>query len=283
MNIDAFRLVGLTTINLPMAGIETTEKYIVKGADGLGPPDFDVFTADGQFLNRTTLDREVVLRIGLNPDWSTGQTAGDLRDELYGLLTGNGTFLDPRKSFMYFRYGGADVAYTETYVKRIEIVPFSKDPEVQITFRCPDGYFLGSTVTTPPAIDTSGAGVGLGGSFLVENLGTAHSGLRFEIEITDVPGSPFFFFWLDHVTGTLHVDYTFNVGDRIQFSSYDGDRYIKALIDPTGSAQEIDLLSYLDLEHSKFPIVHGGMNEFTITGMDFEFLSFATRTRYWGI
>lgn len=278
MNIDAIRLSGLTHIDLPMIGLETTEKFIIKGADGLGPTEQDVFFSDYRFMNRIPQSRQVVLRIGLNPNWSTGQTAGDLRDELYGLLTGGATYLNPAKIFVRLQYGGFELANAEGYVKGIEIVPFAKDPEVQITINCPEPYWFAGTDTTEPSLifDDDLA------YFDVTNEGTAPTGIWFEAELTASSTT----LALTHVgvgTGFVISGVSVNTGDVLKVNTKPGSRSIKLETTIGGVFAEYDMLSYLNLGAS-FPMLHGGVNQFELagaTGIDWTF--FRHNNYHWGI
>src|SRR5689334_2316445 len=93
MKIDTLRLVvGPTTVDLPVVGADPSGPFVLKGADGLGPPDIDVVIADmvqegGVRQKKRASNRQIVALVGLNPDWSTGITPEDLRTVLYELLT----------------------------------------------------------------------------------------------------------------------------------------------------------------------------------------------------
>lgn len=126
-------------IDLNKDGALPEDMFVLKGVDGLGPPEIDVSISKKKFQARQPRDRQLVVRIGLNPDYVAGDTPSDLRAYLYGMLTGDAsnaqvtTFLMVDAATELFR--------TEGYVSKIENNPFSKDPEVAVTIECMGPYF----------------------------------------------------------------------------------------------------------------------------------------------
>ncbi len=45
MDITKIRIIGLSTVDLPIIGALPSDSYILKAADGLGPPESDVSIA----------------------------------------------------------------------------------------------------------------------------------------------------------------------------------------------------------------------------------------------
>lgn len=155
--ITGLRLTGSSIINLPIVGALPSDIYILKSVDGLGPPEVNVSIADTPnagsiYLGSRPQRREIVALVGLNPDFSTGQTASDLRSSLYGLLSpglGNSVLVEVMDD--------TDVVVkTIGYTKKLEINPFTKDPEVQVTIDCIQSYLDGpGLVYTAPASKTA--------------------------------------------------------------------------------------------------------------------------------
>lgn len=177
MYFTKVRLNGLAAIDLPVVNAKPSDIYILKGAVGLGPPEVDVsiantLNAGGFFQGRRPQPREIVLHIGLNPNYKTNQSAADLRTQLYGLLTpGNYTSI---KIEIY--NDTTSLMYVNGYVKKLEIAPFSKTPEVQVTFACMEQYFLAPTALyVDPGSKTAP---------LIKNIGTAEAGFHMELTFT---------------------------------------------------------------------------------------------------
>jgi hypothetical protein len=118
----------------------------IKKIDGLGPVTASVNTTqygsvDGEFLNGTfTPKRNIVLTIGLNPDWAN-QTFEGLRQILY-------SYFMP-ESEVRLRFTSTHMATVEIvgYVESCEPDMFSKDPEYTVSIICPQPYFTAIAAT----------------------------------------------------------------------------------------------------------------------------------------
>lgn len=174
MKFTKIRLKGPTNVDLPLLGEPVEGKFLLKGADGLGPVDVNV-ASHGE---RIPQGREPVFLVGLQPEWENGQTSEQLRTELYGLLT-------PRYGSMIrveMMDGNTIKAYAEGQVKKMEVGIFSKDPEVQVTLECrgaTKSYFLAPTqIHEKPDLEETP------GHFLVDNAGDAPSGFKISMQFT---------------------------------------------------------------------------------------------------
>lgn len=220
MKFTRLQLRGLYDIMLPVVGALPTDKFLLKGFDGLGPTEVDVpiirtVRGKGHYQGRRPQSREATIRIGLNPDWSTNETAEELRNEIYGLLT------PPRHSdfvTMYVVdtrevYPNETVATAKCWVKRCEIVPFSEDPEVQVTLVFLETYFEGPFLLS---YDPDGAQAGLE----IVNPGTAPSGTLLNVTFT----GPATYFEFTDTLGTvmLHVTHDFVNNDLLHIDSRPG-------------------------------------------------------------
>lgn len=146
------------SLTLPVFG-SMTDPYIITAADGLGPPEIDVAIASrvyqgGIYQGSIPKDREIVLRLSLNPSYSSSApvSIADLRAAIYRLLSGSvpvtvsvyTNSVDVSENLI------APVMQTVGYIYRVEVVPFSKDPELQLTIRCPSSYFKKPTSESLP-------------------------------------------------------------------------------------------------------------------------------------
>ena len=148
MKFTTIRLTGRHIIDLPILNASSSDKYILKGADGLGPPGVEISMLNtrasrGYYQGKKTQLREIVIRVGLNLDYSTTETVADLRSKFYGFLS-PGITEDIRIEFVNET---EPVAYTTGYVKQLEIVPFSKTPEIQITITCDEKFLISPSAT----------------------------------------------------------------------------------------------------------------------------------------
>lgn len=176
MKMDTLRLVGATSIDLPIVGADPSGPFVLKGAEGLGPPEVTVRMAR-TVLERATYQgksvalRQIIVVIGIQPDWDIGQTAEDLRGALYSLLM-------PRYGQMLqvqVMHGGLIQGQTSGQISKFEVALFSKDPAVQLTIDCDYGYFTKVWPTGQTPVKTP---VGGQMAFDVENEGDAPSGFQ---------------------------------------------------------------------------------------------------------
>lgn len=255
MKFTRLQLRGLYDIMLPVVGALPSDKFVLKGFDGLGPTEVDVsisrsFNGRGTYQGRQPQSREGTVRIGLNPDWSSDQTADELREEIYGLLT------PPRHSDFVTLYvvDDREVYPNETratarcWVKRCEIVPFSEEPEVQVTLS-----FLESYLEAPALLsyDPDGAQAPLE----IVNLGTAPSGLLLNVTFT---GPATFFEFTDSLDNVLlHVTHDFVNGDLLHIDNRPGSQEIYVFNSGTFTKKNLAGSLWAD---SDWIFLLGGMN-----------------------
>ena len=269
MKFTKVRLNGLTVVDLPIEGALPSDKYILKGIDGAGPPDLDValgdtLYGDAVFQGRQAQGRELVGLVGLNPDYGSSETAADLRANLYGMITpGYGESI-----VVQFMNVDTVVAETTGYVKRLEINPFNKDPEVQLTIACverqlvaPDVIFLEPADKLHPEI---------------LNEGTAPAGFHMEVIFTSAQAS-----WvLQDVLGMYEMDivYDFEVGDMLEIDTRPGHRGIWV----THSAVRKNIIWALTAGSIWF-MLHGGNNVFNASSNAYTWGDVYYQPRFWGI
>lgn len=268
MDFTKIRLIGLSTVTLPIIGALPSDTFILKAADGLGPPESDVSISNsletgGVYLGRRTHSREIVLRVGLNANFKLGQTPNSLRTILYGLLTPAET----EAVKVQFLNGESIVAVTTGYVSKIEIVPFSKDPEVQIVIPCPETY-LRDDVSTTVIPSTKNP-------FVIPNTGTAPTGFNMEITFTQAQDT---WFLTGPQNWKMNFEYQFNAFDVLRFNTRPGYRSIERVRNGV-----VANLIYTLSPGSKWLILRGGANEFTPLRGSFNWGFVNYTPKYWGI
>lgn len=279
MDIDAIRLTpggaGAVNVDLPILGLSPTSPLILKGADGLGPPEITIHMppsarAGSWYQNKTVAPRQVVLLVGLNPNYGAGQSVESLRTQLYGLLSS--TIRSYDEILINLMKDGAPVAFTYSFVSKMELNPFSEKPEVQITFDCRNPYF--ESVTYNNVVPSSK------GTFTVVNPGTAPASFNFSLTLTSVP------------TGTLTINHDgsgekmqingpFAVGDKITMITDPRSRMLS--LTPS-SGIPVTLLNRM-ASYSKFFLLKPGPNQITInhSGYDYGVNGFQFKSQYWGV
>lgn len=272
IKFDTILLSGLNNVSLPIFGSSNTEPFLVTAADGLGPPELNVLLAEthgpgGVFINRRAQGREIVLRCGLNPDYAAGQTVSDLRYILYGLLSPG---VDPNDQSVELSLLLDNVPQVNTrgYVKRIEIVPFNKEPEVQITLSCLSPYFNDANRTdlTIPAAN----------EWTIYNPGLAPTGVSFQVRF-DTSAT---YFAIEILGGSSMRFYeNFQTNDELTVNTVEGSRFV-------GLRRGGTYIKFMELmtENSDWLTLRGGTH--TVQTSDhnqFTWMYFNFHSRYWGI
>lgn len=277
---DLIRLKASTNTDLKNQADSPSSKYYLKGIDGLGPPDINVLMkqntyGDGTYQGSKPLLREIIVRIGLRPDYSSGETVSDLRIALYSRIT---SFYG-KKSYIQLRTQFPDVliAQVQVYISKFEINPMSKDPEIQITYECMSPFLdAGADVVIPvetapdsthPLINNPGSapvGMQLTGRFLA-NLSSFRITSRADpsqyIQLNRLYKNASGFF-IDTRPGSRRVQY----------------------IPPPSEGPNVDDLNVLD-DDSTWLMLDPGDNQFdtNTNAAHFSFSLVQFTPRYWGI
>lgn len=268
MYFTKIRLNGLSVVDLPIVGALPSDQFILKSADGLGPPEVDVSIADtlhagGIYQGRRPHSRELVFHIGLNPNYGINQSVSDLRTTLYGMLT-PGYIDNVTVSIMN---DTAIVAKTTSYVKKLEINPFSKDPEVQLTMSCLQQYFEALSplyLTIPSKVAPA-----------IDNIGTAPAGFHMEVIFT----ANHSVWTLSDASGKkMQITYTFITGDKLVIDTRPGHRGIWVVRGGTTTN-----IIYALSTDSIWYMLHGGNNVFITSSQAFNWDDVYYLPQYWGI
>lgn len=261
MKFTSIRVVGSSVVDLPKQDIDPLNPFLLKGADGLGPTPANVAIKKtrlgGSYQNISPDLREISLSIGLNPDWSVGQTADDLREILYQLMAPeDGQFLK-----IQLVNGETVVAETTGLVENIEPVLFSKDPQVLVTIPCMDAYFKAplDVVQSPDLTDTGGSSV----FFDVENDGSASSGFWMGFLFTATHSGSFQILNDSSPVKIMSITTGSNwvTGDRLLVDTRPGTRGVWKL--PNGSSTPQSVLNSMSSTSPWFTLQKGS-NRFTV-------------------
>ncbi len=269
MKFTGIRLYGLSTVDLPLVNLATSNPYILKAAEGLGPPEVNVsigqlMNMDGFYKGRHTQYRESVLTIGLNSNFKTNILASDLRSELYGLLSGQ---VDDEIQLVILKEN-EEVMKTSGYVKKMEVVPFTASPEVQITIACTQSYF--------EALDF--IWVDLVPNRLwqtISNTGTVETGLVVEFLFTEDCTQ---FVVKDGRFKTMTLNDEFVAGDILTMNTQPGSRSIMLSRDGAQGS----LIKALSM-NSQWLSVYGGENVLQMDTLVAEWSELYYKPKYWGV
>jgi hypothetical protein len=270
---------GQTSVDLPVVGATPSGPFLLKNVDGLGPAAVDVSIADtvnqgGVYLGRRPQNREIVARIGLQPDWNTGQTSSDLRNTLYGLMSPGYN----EHVLVQIMDGDTVVAQVEGQVSRFEAAIFSKDPEVQITIPCFSPYF-----TAPNAIVAEPELVVEGGSttFIIDNPGTAPSGYSMTMKFGQAHSGSLQISDDNPFGARFSLNHGFVLNDSFVFNTTPGNRGISKI--PAGSSTAQSILG--DYSYGPWFQLHGGENKLKVnnTMLTWSGFKFMYTPAYWGV
>lgn len=272
MYFTKVRIVGLfATIDLPVIGSRPSDPYIVKDIDGLGPPEIDLFMSDTinqdiGLKGRQPQNRQIDIRLGINPNYAAGQSVSDLTTPLYTFLTPGADFNAPNE--IHIMDGDTVVAKTKGYFKRIGRVPFAKDPEIQLTMDCISPYLEAPDEIMVNTWDGSGF-------FKVTNPGNAPSPFRMRLLLSaNAPGG----LTISNGPYGMGFQYSFLQGDQIDFNTTPGAR--DAFLDRGGFESKI--VHVLNAQ-TQWIQLHPGINPI---GSNFPSISAAIvwfTPRYWGV
>jgi hypothetical protein len=268
MHFTRLRLNGLSVVDLPIVDALPSDLYILKGVDGLGPPEIDVSIADtlnagGVYQGRRPQSREIVASIGLNPDYTAGQSVSDLRESLYGMLTPG--YID--NIVVQILDGLTVIATTVGYVKKLEINPFSKDPQVDLTIACLQQYLLAPNLLFLSPASKSAP--------VITNVATAPAGFHMEVVFT----APLASWMLSDISGKkMLFTYAFLTADKLIFDTRPGSRGIWVL-----RGAVLTNIIYALSTDSIWYMLHGGDNVFATSSQSFTWGDVYYLPQYWGI
>lgn len=275
MIFDTVRIVGSSNVDLPIKGLTPASNYILKQIDGLGPPDIDVLLQRSTFQSDTYANyqgsnpqsRQIVLRVKLNPNWSTGQTVESLRFALYKMIS----LPSMVPTIIRLRSAGVDVVETSCYISKFEIVPFSKDPEVQITFECVSPFLVNSAAVNPSLAGLSKSAP------VFTHPGDAPTGFRIQLTLTAGLSS-----WKitkqSDTTRFILVTYAFLSGDIITIDTRPGSKEISR----TRAGVVLNLIGNLSSD-SNWLKLYNGTNTFTTSSQVFNWTIATFTPLWWGV
>lgn len=286
MIFDKIRFVGAQNVDLPIVGATPAGPFILKGVDGLGPPEREVSISrtikeGGVRQGTRAANRQVVALVGLRPNWSTGQTSADLRDMLYGLLTTKYNL--PVK--MQLMLGSTVVAQAKGDISKIEPSLFTKSTEAQITLDCDYPALLAPNILYQVPTKTVISGET---AIDVVNDGTAPAGFWMSLKFLATPTIPLKL--TDDSPNdieTMRINGDWKTNDVITIDTRDGSRGIwRERPTGTGGALGPPISKVGNLTGGSIWLqMHGGANRFMLNHTNFSFVNdaFGHTPAYWGV
>lgn len=164
---------------LPLGGFMPNDDPVqIRNIEGLGPVKSEIASAafatgrGDLFQGSSTGKRNIVLTLGLNPDWSS-QTLMALRQILYRY------FMPENWSKFTFISDELPTVYINGVVESVEPNIFSEDPEMQVSIICPKPDFIDVSTTLIHGTTDSALEVA------IPYIGTAPTGFEIRVEASD--------------------------------------------------------------------------------------------------
>lgn len=265
-------------INLNFRDPTSQSPYIVKDiigldADDITPKYYASDMSDNKYYDLALKKREVVIKVGLNPNFALGKSYAALRDDLYRLVQSS------RTGAIQLRFNDETgvKAAVSGFVTRFESPNFTRTPEVQLTISCNESMLK--------AVDEVNVPV----EFLVNPLtiitddeSTAPHGVRFGLQFTDTvidasiqDALPANWAFEVNLTGSSLTEFV--IGDELHLSSEANNRYLYLV-------RGFDIIHLVDriIPTSIWPLMFPGENQF----MRSEFIRWDYITyfpTYWGV
>ena len=170
------------TLPLDDGGIAVNDPLQILKIDGLDPVKAAITTTpfgafDGEaYMGSSVGKRNIVLTIGLNPDWKT-QTYEELRQLLYNY------FMPKLFVRLQFTSTHLPVCQIDGYVESMEPNMFSKSPQVAVSIICPRPDFVAVDKTTITGTTNDGSS-----STEADYIGSVTTGVV--IKVTQATGTP---------------------------------------------------------------------------------------------
>lgn len=241
------------------------------GADNIVSRYYGVSSSGQKFHNLSVEDREIAIKILLNPKFSENKTYSDLRDDLYRAINSSRTGLITIK----FKNGSTVVAVVSGQSSKFEPDLFAKDPSVTLTLKSDDPMLK---APNPVVVPIAGAGVAL--TTIQDDISTAWHGFEFVMNInaelgnltlTD-PDDPGWFFEIG--PGGIFV-----AGDVLHFSSNLNNKKLYVV----RAGQTIHLADKI-APGSSWPIIFPRQNKFACNAVGVgTWVSFSYYPTFWGV
>ena len=222
------------------------------------------------FYNLMIEKRDVVMRIGLNPDW-TDLSYSELRDALYKLISSSRTGLVD----IWFTNEAGAVAILSGWVTKFESPQFVQSPEVIISFKTKDPMLKAPVPVTPPVANLPSTN-----AHIPDPVSTAPHGFEFILTFTGAMASLV-------ISDPRDASWSFTVtpaggfltGDVLHFSSDPNDKKLYIV-----RAESAIYLADKIASGSVWPIMFPGDNRFSLsTPGSVHWTSISYFPTFWGV
>lgn len=282
MKMNMLRFVGAENVDFPLIGADQSGPFMLKGVEGLGPPEVTVQMAKtvlekALYMGKSASLRQIIVLVGLQPNWDVGQTAEELRTELYSLLT-------PRYGQMVraeVMYDGVVKGYAQGQISKMVPAMFTKDPAVQITLDCDYPYLLAPTAIRQTPVQRDIGGIR---GFDILNDGTAPAGFRAGFILRANIGTSLTLTDEDPRGQRMQIDgINWISGDRFVIDTRAG---VRGVWRGANGGALVSVLNNMNAGVSEWLQLHGGANTLLLNTTAFDWdpaNDFQHQPAYWGV
>lgn len=266
------------TITFPLREVAEDYPYILVASTGLGPPeeltpavqDFHMFGAQAGTANVHMVSerREVVFRVGLNPNFGSEQSYSSLRDEIYKLIASD----SQGYVTLELLNGNTLVAYAVGRFGRVEATHFVEQPELQVTIRFEkeNVVFRGDETIVAPSFGNSPLALVYEGTAPTPmKIKSSFYGNRNDWYIRDIIGPN----W------TFMVIYDFLTGDELEVDT-DSTNFHVLL---TRNSVTTEITQHVVAGEAFVPLIYPGVNNYDWPNSGYAIDEISYLNRYWGI
>lgn len=265
-------------VNLSFRDPTSQNVYVAKeivglDADEITPKYYGSDSADNGYYDLSIKQRNVVIKISLNPNFASGKSYAELRDDLYKLVSSSRTGAIQ----LLFKDGVTTKAAISGFVSKFESPNFTRTPEVQLTIKCTD-----SMLKAVDQINVDITDLDPTSTVVTDELSTSPHGFRFgvlfngttvDFSVQDavVPN------WAFEVNLTGSPLGEFSDGDELHFSSEYNNRYLYLI-------RGFDIVHLVDkiIPTSIWPIIFPGENTLICSdSVDWDYITYFPT--YWGV
>ena len=270
-------------LRLSLRGSDSGAKYQVIGvtvldADEIVPSFYGFGTVtSAKYYNMKLRNREIAMRIGLNPNYRVSESNSNIRDDIYKAVSASRTGTIK----LHFNSGATTVAAISGFITKIEVPYFDSTSEVTVTLSCSDPMFRAINAVILEADDLS-TGTPI---MVADSMSTAPHGFEMEFVVS----APFASFvmrnsdnedWqFELFPGVLGAGTGFIAGDIFTFNS----EFLSKKLCITRGANVYHLADKVSTA-SLWPVIFPGANEFHVTNSDkFAWNYIRYYPAYWGV
>jgi hypothetical protein len=235
-------------------------------------------TSSSFFYNLLSDKRNIVITIGLNPDFTQNETYSSLRDILYKIIASSRTGLVE----IQFKNGTTVEAVISGWVTKFETAHFDKDPQVIITISTTEPMLM---APNPTIVDLTGRSTNY--TTIRDAESTAPHGFTFELKVVAVTSDSL------KIEDTTDDSWSFEIvppggfvqDDYIHFSSERNGKTIYKWHDMGVSGIVTTYLADCVTLGSIWPILFPGDNYIAVTDhpLNYQWHLIQYNNTYWGI